>query len=67
MIMNGKQHDFEFELLDDVFLAESHETGYVIARTAYYNAENKYLIRYKTSVGNFVEKWWDESVLFINN
>lgn len=53
----------KFELKQQVTIAASGENGEVIGRAEYTNAENTYLIRYKSGDGRAVETWWSESAL----
>lgn len=55
--------NFKFNLNDAVTIAASGETGTVIGRAEYSNAENGYLIRYKAGDGRATESWWSESAL----
>lgn len=41
----------------------SDESGEVIARAEYSNAEPSYLIRYTAADGRLVEQWWGESAI----
>lgn len=54
---------FKFNLSDSVNIAASGETGEVIGRAEYSNAENGYLVRYKAGDGRATESWWGESAL----
>ena len=54
---------FKFNLSDSVKIAASGETGEVIGRAEYSNAENGYLVRYKAGDGRATESWWGESAL----
>jgi hypothetical protein len=51
---------FTFELGQDVSLKLSEETGVVKGRAEYLNAENTYLVLYKSADGRQVEGWWSE-------
>lgn len=54
---------FLFSLNQVVKLAESGETGKVIARSESLTSEPQYLIRYKNADGRLTEVWWSQSVL----
>lgn len=54
---------FKFRLGDEVAIAASGETGEVIGRAEYSNAEDGYLVRYKAGDGRATESWWGESAL----
>ncbi len=54
---------FKFNLSDSVKIAASGESGEVIGRAEYSNAENGYLVRYKAGDGRATESWWGESAL----
>jgi len=41
----------------------SGETGEIIARAEYTNAENMYFLRYIAADGRAVQQWWTESAL----
>lgn len=56
---------FKFSLNQVVKLADSDETGKVIARSESLASENQYLIRYKNAEGRLTEVWWGESVLLV--
>lgn len=55
--------NLDYMLGDSVSLVLSKEAGVVIARAAFLNSENSYLVRYKCSDGRLVEQWWGESAL----
>lgn len=55
--------DWKFKLNDRVVLNESGESGAVIGRAEYLNAERSYLVRYCAGDGRQVEQWWGESAL----
>ncbi|WP_175681176.1 hypothetical protein [Burkholderia cenocepacia] len=54
---------FKFRLGDEVTIVASGETGEVIGRAEYSNAEDGYLVRYKAGDGRATESWWSESAL----
>lgn len=54
---------FKFELKQKVSISASGETGEVIGRAEYSNAEDGYLVRYKAGDGRAVESWWTEQAL----
>lgn len=54
---------FKFELKQKVNVTVSGESGEVIGRAEYANAEPSYLIRYKAADGRAVESWWTEQAL----
>lgn len=54
---------FRFDLGASVKLAQSDETGIVIARAEYLSSEPAYLIRYKAADGRQVESWWQDSAI----
>jgi hypothetical protein len=56
-------NDFDFELGDEVKIDASGETGKIIGRSEFTNAEPQYLIRYKCADGRAVESWWSEESL----
>lgn len=53
----------KYNLNQSVMIECSQETGEVIARAEYVNAEPSYLVRYKNAEGRAVESWWAESAL----
>lgn len=54
---------FKFELKRVVKLKESGETGTIVGRAEYTNAESGYLIRYRGGDGRQTEQWWSEDSL----
>lgn len=54
---------FKFALAERVSLAESDESGEVIACAQYLYCERQYLVRYCAGDGRQVEAWWGESAL----
>ncbi len=54
---------FKFSLGGKVTITASGETGEVIGRAEYSNAEDGYLVRYKAGDGRATESWWSESAL----
>lgn len=58
---NGKY--FAFAQNDTVQIIVSGELGYVVARMDSTDTSDQYLIRYKSTTGEAVERWWAESAL----
>lgn len=54
---------FSFDLRQVVKISESGETGTVIGRSEFINAESQYFIRYKSADGRAVEQWLGEGAL----
>ena len=54
--------NFKYRLLQEVRVSPT-ETGKVIARAEYYNAESSYQVRYTAGDGRKVEQWWAEDAL----
>lgn len=54
---------FDFKLGDNVTLALSGETGTVVGRASYINANPSYLVRYVAGDGRQVENWLSEEAL----
>ena len=54
---------FTYSLGDRVKLKESEETGQVIGRAEYDNADPSYFIRYKCGDGRMIEAWWTQSAI----
>jgi len=54
---------FKFNMVADVVIKASGESGIVIGRAEYATAENAYLIRYQAADHRAVEQWWSESAL----
>lgn len=54
---------FKFELNQNVTITASGESGEVIGRGEYTNADNQYLVRYCGADGRAVESWWAEDAL----
>lgn len=54
---------FIFDLGQTVQIVCSGETGTVIGRAEFTNAEHSYNIRYKCGDGRAVESWWTVSAL----
>jgi hypothetical protein len=55
--------EFAFGLLAKVRLIVSGETGMVIGRAEYTEADDSYLLRYKSADGRAVEQWWTENAI----
>lgn len=53
----------KYALGQAVAITASGETGTVVGRSEYSNAEPSYLIRYRSGDGRAVEAWWTESAL----
>lgn len=56
---------FAIELGQQAIITASGETGEVIGRAEYANAENAYYLRYKAADGRACEAWWAESALSV--
>ncbi len=56
-------HEFKFNLGDTAALNLSNETGVVIGRAEFANAEDSYLLRYRAADGRQVEAWIGDSAL----
>jgi hypothetical protein len=54
---------FRDKIGDTVTLKLSGETGIVIGRAEYMDAEEGYLLRYKGADGRQVESWWTNSAI----
>lgn len=54
---------WKFDMGAALAVDASGETGLVIGRAEFDNAENSYLLRYKAGDGRAVESWWGESAL----
>lgn len=54
---------FNFKLGDRVDLTESNETGLIIGRAHYTNANPSYLVRYVAGDGRQIENWTSEDAL----
>lgn len=52
-----------FNLMQQVTIQASGETGMVIGRAEYSFAEPAYFIRYKAADGRAIEAWWPQSAL----
>lgn len=55
--------ELKFELSASVVIEASGESGTVIGRSHFQNADPSYLVRYKASDGRAVEQWWAEDAL----
>lgn len=55
--------ELKFGLGAQVVIEASGESGEVIARAEYLNAEPGYLLRYKCADGRAVESWWTQGAL----
>lgn len=55
--------ELKFQMKQKVSLAESGETGIIIARSEHLNSEPQYLLRYKSADGRQTECWWGESAI----
>lgn len=55
--------EFKFSLGQKVKLALSGESGDVVGRAQYLNANNNYYVRYVDAHGVQRESWWSEEAL----
>ena len=58
---NGKY--FAFAQNDTVMITVSGELGHVVARMDSTDSSDQYIIRYKSTTGEAIERWWAESAL----
>lgn len=61
--MSESNTHFKFKLGQKVTITISGQSGTVVARCDYDNAENAYRLRYTTPDGNATERFWTESSL----
>jgi hypothetical protein len=55
---------FKHELGTVVMLVSNKESGIVIGRAEFAEADNSYLIRYTAGDGRLTETWWNEKAIF---
>jgi hypothetical protein len=63
ILKRGLKVAYEFELGDEVTIQCSGETGLVVGRAEYDNAEPSYFVRYKHNMGWATTSWWTEGAL----
>lgn len=54
---------FKFALTQCVRLVQSGEQGIIIGQAHFSYAEDSFLVRYPTIVGELIERWWNVDAL----
>ncbi len=59
----GLSMSFLYDMREIVRLRLSGESGIIIGRAEYAEADNSYLVRYKAADGRLTEAWWSETAI----